>query len=470
MNRRARMLAVLGGAVALIAAAAAVVAWHPWRADGGSAAPDETEPPLQFVAISQLEASRLRSIALTSAAGTIELDNVEGAWKIVRPGLLGLKQEPLNDLVYSVTTLSSERVIEERPRDLAPYGLDPPSVTVRVTLDDGTSRELYLGDLTPAGDTYYLMAQGDPRVFTVRAHHGTYFRYGLRDLWAGARAPIDASDVVYVRVRRAGATVLEITRTPDLFRSDIELRTTTLSVVHPWAAAPKPVDLAALTAFAKSFPSLRGEVAVDANTAAPARYGLDAPSAELLMVDGKGNRLHVMAGKIENDALFLQFEGDSTIYAGDPNLLVLLDVDPFRFASKQALVVRIDRIDRLTVSAPGVRHVLEIRRSTPGSEDNAEWLVDGRPVSAKAFKDYYTAAMSMEADAFHDDPVSGAPEVTLEFAMNSGPVRTYTVGFVPYSQEFYAVVKNGKSDILVNRQQVKVVLRWLDDLVKAAGG
>lgn len=471
MNRRSRMLLILGAAVALLAAAFAVVAWHPWRtAADDSPDPAGAEPPRQFVAISQLEASRLRSIALTSAAGTIELDNVEGAWKIVRPAPLALKPGPLNDLVFSVTTLSSERVIEERPEDLAPYGLDPPAVTVRVTLDDGTVRELYLGDMTPAGDTYYLMAQGDPRVFTVREHHGTYFHYGLQDLWEGARTPIDAGNVVYVRVRRSGATVLEIARTPELFRSDIELRTTTLSVVHPWAAAPKPVDLYTLTDFAKSFSSLRAEVAIDANAVDLSRYGLDRPSWDLLMKDGNGRSLHVMTGKTENGVLFLMFEGDPTIYAGDPNLLALLDVDPVRFASKQAVVVRIDRIDRLAVSSAGSRHVLEIRRATPGSEDGAQWLVDGRPVSAKAFKDFYTAAMSMQADAFHDDPVSGAPEVTLEFTMISGPLRTYAVDFVPYSREFYAVVKSGKSDMLVNRQQVRAVLRWLEDLVKAAGG
>jgi hypothetical protein len=49
-------------------------------------------------------------------------------------------------------------------------------------------------------------------------------------------------------------------------------------------------------------------------------------------------------------------------------------------------------------------------------------------------------------------------------------VRTFTVGFVPYSQEFYAVVKSGRSDLLVNRQQVKVLLQWLEELAQKAGG
>ena len=125
MKRRSRTLLVLGAAVALLAAAGGVAAWHPWsRPAAGSGGGPDAPAGAQFVTIMDVKADQIRSISLTSAAGTIELDNVEGAWKIVKPAPLALKQGPLNDLLYSVTTLSSERVIEERPKDLAPYGLD----------------------------------------------------------------------------------------------------------------------------------------------------------------------------------------------------------------------------------------------------------------------------------------------------------------------------------------------------------
>jgi hypothetical protein len=337
-------------------------------------------------------------------------------------------------------------------------------VTVRVTLADGGVREVYLGDMTPAADSYYLMAKGDPRVFTVREHHGTYFHYVLQDLWEGARTPVDAGDIVHARVVLAGTLLLEIAKTEELARSDVEFRGTSLSVVYPWKAHPKPVDSGYLTRFAQSFGSLRGEVAIDANPPDLARYGLDKPSAELLLRDGTGNALHAWTGKVEAGALYLRFEGEPTIYAGDPNLLALLAVDPFDFANKLALIVRLDRVDRLAISAAGVRHVLEIRRPTPGSEAGAAWLVDGKAVDVKAFKDFYTNAMSLQADAFHDEPVSGKAEVTFEFALNAGSARTWTVGFVPHGLEFYAVLKNGASDMLVNRQQVKVLLQWLEEL------
>ena len=136
-------------------------------------------------------------------------------------------------------------------------------------------------------------------MFTVREHHGTYYRYVLQDLWEGARTPIDAADIVRVRLVLAGKLRLDLARTEELNRSDVEFRGTSLSVVYPWASAPKPADPAVVTEFARSFGSLQGEVAVDANPADLSRYGLDKPSAELLLGDGQGNSFRVMTGKVE---------------------------------------------------------------------------------------------------------------------------------------------------------------------------
>ncbi len=476
MKRRSLTLLALGGAIVLLVAAGVLVAWHPWTraagatASGAGGAATEAEPPAKFVTISALSVDSLQSIELASRPGTIELDDVEGIWKIVKPAVLAVKQGPLQDLLYSVTNLSSERVIEEHPANLAQYGLEPPEVTVRLHLTTGEVRELYLGNMTPAGDSYYLMARGDSRVFTVREHHGTYFHYMIQDLWEGGRTPIDAGNVVFLKLARQGKTVVQLERTEELYRSSIEFRPNALSVVYPWAAAPKPVDSVAVTGFASSLSALRSEVAVDANPGDKAPYGLDHPSAELQLVDNTGNKLHVFTGTVDGPVLFLQFEGDPTVYAGDARLLDLLNVDPFQFVNKYAVIVKLDRVDRLEIARGGTRHVLEVRRKTPGSEDGAEWLVDGHAVAVKAFKNFYTDAMSLQIDGLHDGAATGAAEVTMTFMLNSGSARTFTASFVPYSQEFYAVLKGGKGDILVNRQQVKVLLEELDSLASAASG
>ena len=467
MKRRALTLVVLGACVVLLGAVGGLLAWHPWsRASADATAP--SDPPLKFVPISQVGQDLLRSIELIGPAGSIELDNLEGSWQIVKPAVLKVNKSRMDDLLFSLANLGSERVIEESPRDLSIYGLEPPVITVRVTLTSGEVRELYLGDMTPAGDSYYLMAKGNPRVFTVREHHGAYFHYGVRELWEGGLTPVDGTDIVYLRLRKAGRTLVELRKTPELYQSDIEFRGATLSVVYPYTSAPKPADLNFLGEFAKAFSSLGSTIAVDAGPKSLARYGLDQPDGELEMRDGKGATLHVFLGNQDGQVLFVRFEGDPTVYGADPNVLAIVSVEPFQFVNKYAAIVKLDNVDRLAFVAGTTRHVLEVKRTTPGSEEGAQWLVDGRSVDVKAFKDFYVAAVSLQIDALRDRAVNGDADFTMIFSLNTGTVRTFTVRFVPYSQEFYAVFKNGAGDILVNRQQVKVLLQSLEQLAKAA--
>jgi hypothetical protein len=471
VKRRAFTLVVLAAGIVLVAAAGGLVAWHPWKKPAAPAAAGSAAPPPTFVTLLSVSQELLRSIALVGPAGTIELDNAGGQWRISKPAVLRVKQDPMNDLLYSIANLSSERVIEENPQDLSVYGLKPPQVTVRITLTSGDVKEVFLGNLTPAGDTYYLMVKGDPRVFTVREHHGTYFHYVIRDLWEGSLTPVDGAILAYLRLRKAGALVVELRKTPDLFASDIEFRGTTMSVVYPYVKDPRPVDSGFVGQFVQALGSLQGTYAVDAGQKSLAAYGLASPSYELELRDDKGVSLHVFIGRQEANVLYVKFETDPTVYAADPALLSILDVTPAQFVNKYALIVKLDTVNALSLDAGGVHHVLQVRRATPGSEEGAAWLVDGRAVAEQTWKSFYVAAISLQTDSLFDGALpGGAPALTMTFTLNTGAAETFSARFVPYSQEFFAVVKNGRSDILVNRQQVKFLLQQLDALVAAAKG
>jgi hypothetical protein len=91
-------------------------------------------------------------------------------------------------------------------------------------------------------------------------------------------------------------------------------------------------------------------------------------------------------------------------------------------------------------------------------------------VDVTAFKSLYQTAISLQIDTLLDTPATGTAAVTMVFSLNAGAVRTLTVEFVPYGQEFYAVIKHGKGDMLVNRQQVNFMLKSLEDLAAATKG
>jgi hypothetical protein len=71
------------------------------------------------------------------------------------------------DVPYNnLKNLTATRKVEEKPADVAKYGLSKPSSTVRWG-DDKTPYKLTVGDKNPAGDAYYVQAAKDGAIYTV---------------------------------------------------------------------------------------------------------------------------------------------------------------------------------------------------------------------------------------------------------------------------------------------------------------
>ena len=61
---------------------------------------------------------------------------------------------------------------KRRPSDRKQYGLDAPKVELDITRQrTGATRQLLLGDDTPAGGDVYAALAADPRVFTIASYN-----------------------------------------------------------------------------------------------------------------------------------------------------------------------------------------------------------------------------------------------------------------------------------------------------------
>ncbi len=89
-----------------------------------------------------------------------------GQWKLAEP-VFPVDRDAMTALLTGLTSVSTERVVEEKPSDLAAFGLAQPGTRIVVTLKDGKSRTITLGDGAPVGGGSYLMVDGDARVFLV---------------------------------------------------------------------------------------------------------------------------------------------------------------------------------------------------------------------------------------------------------------------------------------------------------------
>jgi Domain of unknown function (DUF4340) len=103
-------------------------------------------------------------------------------WQIVAPQALAADGDSVNPMVSGLASLNSDRLVDEKPTDLAQFGLAPPDVEVVVTKKDGKNSKLLFGDQTPTGSGFFTRLDGDPRVFSVASFSKNAFDKTPNDL------------------------------------------------------------------------------------------------------------------------------------------------------------------------------------------------------------------------------------------------------------------------------------------------
>jgi len=451
------------------------------------------------VAITDLDREAIEEMILETEDGTLRLtrEGEQAEWKAEHEVSVELDETAVTDLEFSFAGLYAEEVVEEKPEDLAQYGLDPPQAVATARLSDGSETVLHLGSQTTNLNKYYLKTADEPTVYTVWVNHANHFRYGLSDVRSRTLPSVDLREMQYLMIARDGRVTMEVVRKEALARQPLEYALGSLFLTAPY---PDPRPIAAdrwNDVFVSKFPTLRIERFADDRPESLAPYGLDEPRWELLVKDPDGI-LHLYIGDEVDDLVYFKQAGKPAVHMVKDDIVEVLSVKPFTVMDKFAFIINIDHVDRLRIRGLGRDHTLSIERKTvtrqveaadegaedrgPSDEGGGEgsggqgtetvtevqetFYLDGREVDEDQFKRMYQSAIGLLVDAPYSPPVSGEPEVSLVYTMNKGGVDTFRIEFVPYDDDFYAVFKNGGSEFLIGRSQVEDMLSDLDRFVE----
>jgi hypothetical protein len=105
-----------------------------------------------------------------------------GQWQITAPKSLAADQDAVTSMLSSLSSLNSDRLVDDKATNLDQYGLVPPSIEVDITKKGKTTVKLLIGDNTPTGSAAYAAVTGDPRVFTLATYNKSNFDKGPNDL------------------------------------------------------------------------------------------------------------------------------------------------------------------------------------------------------------------------------------------------------------------------------------------------
>src|SRR5579863_280076 len=163
------VLLVLGGGV-----------WWSEKRQKAEASKPPTDAPPKILSIPD---DQFKEIELSKKAGdTTDLTKVDGKWQITKPKPLAADQDSVSSLVSSLSSLASDRVIEEKAGDLSQYGLNAPNEQITITKKDGKKQTVLVGDDTPTGSGAFVKVDNDPRVFTIASYSKSSLDKSSKDL------------------------------------------------------------------------------------------------------------------------------------------------------------------------------------------------------------------------------------------------------------------------------------------------
>lgn len=406
---------------------------------------------------------------------------METFWVNTKPYPVELVQSKVIDLARSFSSLHADILVEEQPQDLSIYGLDKPVATGIADLEGGTKVTLYLGNKTADGSTWYLMKEGDPKVYTVANHHGQRLNSSWSEFRNKDLPVIDTTNLTYMHLSGENRREIEVVKRDDLSDAELAYGMNLFQMTKPFKNI-RGVDGTKLSEMLQNVAGLKIKEFVEDHPTDYSKYGLDQPKLQFVIKDETTTLDLSFGDSLDDGTVYFKAGNSDGVYLMEESSIEFLNLEPMDIADKFALLVGIDGVDEITLEGRGRRHTLSITRTTVESEEDGEedgeedevvetYFLDGKPVEEDPFKDFYQRLISIVVNAEKAHTVvGGAPELKITYHLNKGDQKNATVELYPYDDDYYSLVSDGdmESEFLIYRNQPEWLFEALDDLI--AGG
>ena len=163
----------------LLLVLSAVIWWSNKKAATADKAPVETAT----VKLLNLPEDQIRNVEIRKRSGeTINLQRDGSLWQITAPKPFRADPDVVSSMLSTLSSLSSDRTVEEKATGMDQYGLDQPVIELSVADKNKKTTRLLIGDDTPAGTAVYAAIAGDPRVFALSSYKKNSFDKSPNDL------------------------------------------------------------------------------------------------------------------------------------------------------------------------------------------------------------------------------------------------------------------------------------------------
>ncbi|MGA2097046.1 MAG: DUF4340 domain-containing protein [Candidatus Acidiferrum sp.] len=407
-------------AAIILAALSGVLYWSNHRKPADTEVKVSADAPPKILSLNTADITKL-DIRKKSVDEVSLARNDAGKWQMVAPNKAWhADQNEISAMLSTFSSLTSERLIEDKTTSLEPYGLANPSVEVDLTGKDNKTHKLLIGDATPTGDGVYVAVAGDPRVFTLSNYTKTNLDKSAKDLRDKRLLTFESDKLSRVELQ-AKKQDIEFGRNKDQWQ-----------IVKP---KPLRADDSQVQELIRKLGDARMEVTAsdDDQKKAAAEFAGGTLIATAKLTDASGTQeLQVRKNKTDYYAKSSAVEG---VYKVTADLGTSLDKGVDDFRNKKLFDLGSADPDKIELHDGPKSWFL-----TKGGDD--WWLPDGKKADAFSAQGFVEQVRDLAANAFVD---SGFSAATVALTVTSNGGKTIEKVEIAKSNDHYIAKRDGES-------------------------
>lgn len=360
-----------------------------------------------------------------------------GNWKITAPKPMGADNNAVSSVLATVSSLNSDRLVEEKSSDLAQYGLSSPPLEVDITEKGNKTQKLLIGDSTPTGNLYAKL-ESDPRVFTIAFYTKTALDKTPDDLRDKRLITIEPDKVSKFEVLGKNED-LELGRDKDEWQ-----------IVKP---APSLADQSQVDQLVRAVTDARMVFAKDEDQQKlAAAFAAGTPTGTAKVTGSSGTQqLEVRKDKNEYYAKSSIVDG---VYRVAGTVGVELEKKPDDFRNKKLFTFGYNDPDKIEMHADSKAYYL-----TKGGDE--WWSGDGKKVDSSSALNFVDKLRDLSATGFVN---SGFSKPVIEISLKSNAGK---------SSEKVLIAKQGDEYVAKRENEptlYELDAKSVDEVEKAAAG
>ncbi|MBQ9268323.1 MAG: DUF4340 domain-containing protein [Oscillospiraceae bacterium] len=390
------------------------------------------------------------------------------------PGKFEYDTSKFRSMMYTLTSISAIKLVEEDAKDLAVYGLDKPTATIKTYFTDGSEVDIIIGSQAPVDENYYCMTSESNTVYTI----GSYVDSLL------VRRPIEYRDITlfpayteddvydninWVKLTERNGDCLEVLMDPEQ-SNEYNTEGSRYVMLQPYQVSGNDTTIQNYILDVVSTLTL-GTIIEDISEDQLANYGLNNP-AKLEMTDIAGNSIALLIGNTcpNPDYTYCMIEGTDTLITCNSSAFGWMGLSYVQLMLRSVWTYDIEQLQGIDIDIDGQKFDIEVEHYTKKNANgndadavtgtlNGEKIEEETNVRRLYIKCLYFRIIGNltveEKKEFADAPVYGS--ITLHLAEDGD----HTLELIRMTDRKYAMRVDGVMEYYCYKKNITSLLNAL---------